>query len=465
MMKRREFTLLSLFLMGLGLTNCNNSGSQVESLAQSTSSNSNTDTNMLRVWWSQGFYPEETEALQSIVREWEQKSKMKVELSLYSEKDLPKQVESALTTGDYPDILYGQDADWTLIPRLAWDNKLVDVSDIIKANNSHYSSTAVQGVNYQNNSTKKRSYYAVPITQITTHLHCWQDMLLDVGEELASIPKSWQEFWAFWQQMQIALKSKGLSKVYSLGLPVSPIASDSFVIFEQFLEAYDVKLLDEDGQLLLQNAQVRQGIQETLELFVSFYKNQEIPLESQNWANADNNVFFLSRLCLMTANPSLSIPGSQRQNQSIYNTKMSTLRWPDKFDGQPMRHLVSIKQAVIFQSSTRQEVAKDFLSFMIQPETIQGYIKGSQGRYFPVIPKLLEDPFWTDPNDPHFSTAVKQFQNTRPFYQVFNPAYSEVQAKNVWGNILQKVTSGSLSVEEGTLEAIQQIEEIFANWK
>ncbi len=462
-MKRRQFTLLSLFLMGLGLTNCSRSGSRVETLEQSSSSRSNSDGNSLRIWWSQGFYPEETEALQKIVNDWENNSNIKVELTLYSEKDLPKQVENALTTGNLPDILYGQDADWTMIPRLAWNNQLVDVSDIIQEN--LYSSTALQGVNYQNNSTKNRSYYAVPLTQITTHLHCWQDMLLEIGSDVASIPTQWQDFWGFWQQTQTALKSKGLSRVHSLGFPMSPVASDSYVVFEQFLQAYNVRLLNEDGQLLLEDAQVRQGIQETLELFSSFYKNQEIPDEALNWANPDNNVFFLSRLCLMTANPSLSIPGSQRQDESIYRQKMSTLTWPNQLDGQPMRHLVSIKQAVIFQASSQQAAAKEFLAFFSQPETIQAYIKGSQGRFFPVMPKLLEDPFWNDPNDPHLSTAVKQFQNTRPFYQVLNPAYAEIQNQNLWGNILQQIALENISVEEGTRQAIQKIEEVFANWK
>ena len=93
---------------------------------------------------------------------------------------------------------------------------------------------------------------------------------------------------------------------------MSPLAGDTFFIFEQFLEAYNVRIVDENGQLLLDNPQVKAGIIEALTEYTNFYKNGYVPPAATQWSNPDNNIAFLSRNLLMTVNPSLSIPGSQR---------------------------------------------------------------------------------------------------------------------------------------------------------
>ena len=120
---------------------------------------------------------------------------------------------------------------------------------------------------------------------------------------------------------------------------------------------------------------------------------------------------------------------------------------------------------VIFKESPNHEQAKSLLSYLIQPENLGSYLQGAQGRYFPVMPKLLEDPFWTNPEDPHISASVQQYQQARPFAQSFNPAYSQVLSDNIWGQVIRAIVADGISPEQAADRAIAEIEAIFTKWE
>ncbi|NEO58756.1 MAG: carbohydrate ABC transporter substrate-binding protein, partial [Okeania sp. SIO3B5] len=129
--------------------------------------------------------------------------------------------------------------------------------------------------------------------------------------------------------------------------------------------------------------------------------------------------------------------------------------------------LVSIKQPVIFTSSTHPKLAKEFLSYLIKPDNLGAYIKGARGRYFPIMPQLWEDPFWSETKDPHICEASQQLtaSKTRLFKNSINPAYSQVHSENIWGKAMRQILIEGLSPTEATDIAIKQITEIFSQWE
>ena len=456
--RKRVINLLLIVILSFGIVTCNHN-------LNSTTQSSPQQDSRFRVWWQQGFYPEEAEAIRRLVAEWEQENGIEVELTLYSDKDIRRATDNAIATGNTPDLLFNPSIDLSLIPRLAWENKLADVSDIISPIEKQFFPSVLETVNYQNNHINKRSYYAVPIGQQTANIHYWQDILSDDNLNPPNIPKSWDSFWNFWSTARNNLPEKTKRTIYALGLPMSSAAGDTFFIFEQFLAAYNVNIVDENGQLLLEDSQVRQGIIKALEKYTSFYQYGEVPPNAVNWGNPDNNVSFLSRQTLMTVNPSLSIPGSQRQDKDTYSNKIVSMEWPRKPDGSPMTYLSGVKQVIIFEASPNKEVAKSLLSYLIKPENLGVYLEKSQGRYFPVMPQLLEAEFWNDPADPHISVVAKQFLQTRPFPQSFNPAYTQVQAENIWGKAIFSILKQGKSPERAADRAIADIKKIFSQWK
>lgn len=466
-MKRRYFIpKLGLFLCSLGLVNCNYPRSSISDriIPQSTQKSIAKENASLDIWWQKGFYPEETNAIATLIANWEQKSQVKVNLRTIPQKDIIHEVELAISSGNPPDLFYSGAADLTIIPRLAWNNQLADVSEAIAPVKDWYGEKVLAGVNYQNKVTGNRHYYSVPIMQSAIHIHYWQNILNQIGVQSHSIPDDWQGFWEFWAQIQDKLHQHGYADMHSIGMPMS-ISLDTYNNFEQFLEAHNVTLLDESGELQIENPQVRKNLAVALEEYTSFYKQGLVPKESVNWDNTGNNVTLLSQNSLMTVNHTLSVPGSQRQDPATYYNKLSTIKWPHKLSGEEMRYVIELKQIVLFAASKHQQAAKNFLSYLTQPINLQAYTEGSLGRYLPVMEKLFQEPFWQNTSDSHITVALQQLNNTRPAYQVFHPAYGEVASQNIWGQAIGKIVVDNLSIEQAANFAIAKIEQIFRDWQ
>ena len=429
-------------------------------------SNSPSESKVLKIWWDKGFTLEEDEALQQLVSNWEKQSGNKAKLSFYNTDELSQKVERELRTGELPDLIALFKSEKSLAARLAWEGKLADVSDVIDPVENLYPQAVLQTVNFYNKTAQKRSYYALPIHQATIHVYYWRDLLEKVGRT-DDIPKDWDAFWKFWQQKQDELRAKQKLDVYGLGLPLSIAAGDTYQTFEQILEAYDVQILDAKGQLQVDDPQVRQGIVKVLKWYARLYKQGYLPPEALQWLNPDNNRNLLNRKVLMTTNDTLSIATAVRQDPDTYHKKLGIAELPRKPNGKPMVYLITVQQVILFSGSKNKEMAKDFLSHLIQPVIINNYLKVAGGRHSPVLKSVWKDPFWTAPNDLHVSTATKTFAEgrTRLFYTFQNPAYSMVLKENVWGKALKRVLVDGSSSEQATDEAIERIEQIFAEWQ
>lgn len=435
------------------------------SLAQFKPSLPGSQNRPLQIWWSEGYYPEETESIQKAISEWEAASNKDAELTFYSEKDLVSETENALRKGNPPDVIYGYSIDSVLLPRLAWNDQLADISTIIEPLKDEFIPQALESVLYSNQKQNTRAYYAVPISQSITHIHYWEDLLVKAGLSSDVIPQEWDPFWQVWKTAQTNLRRQGDTTIYGMGLPMSDAATDTNNVFEQFLEAYNVKLLDPQGNLNLNSPSNRDGIIKALKNYTDFYQTGFVPPKAIAWNDPDNNVFFLSNLTVMTANATLSIPGSQRLDPINYFDRMRTIPWPNKPDNSPMQNIISVKQIAIFKDSPNLKDAKSLVTFIVQPENLTAFIEGSQGRFFPVMGELMERPLWNDPQDPHLSNLKEQFQNSRPTYSVWNPAYSDVLAQNIWGQAIHEILIDKKSPEKAADDAIKKIQAVFEEWQ
>ena len=73
-----------------------------------------------------------------------------------------QKIVSAVTSGDVPDLF--QNTPSEIIALWAWDDKFVDVSDVIDTQKEEFSETALLTAYCYNNVKKQRSYYGVPYT-------------------------------------------------------------------------------------------------------------------------------------------------------------------------------------------------------------------------------------------------------------------------------------------------------------
>src|SRR5881398_3625159 len=88
------------------------------------------------VWWTQGFAQEEDISFKKIVEDYQKASGNTIDHSIMPYAPLRQKIVSAVTSGIVPDLFQNTPAE--VIALHAWDNKLVDVSDIVEAQKEEF---------------------------------------------------------------------------------------------------------------------------------------------------------------------------------------------------------------------------------------------------------------------------------------------------------------------------------------
>ena len=138
------------------------------------------------VWWNQGFVPEEDAAFRALVADYEKASGNKIDQSLIPFAPLRQKAVAAIQSGVVPDIL--EVLDLWFAGLNVWDDKLLDVSDVVEPQKSQYAPMAVTSSYLYNNTTKKRSYYIAPMKITGVPFHFWRSLVEKAGYKISDIP-------------------------------------------------------------------------------------------------------------------------------------------------------------------------------------------------------------------------------------------------------------------------------------
>src|SRR5215217_7792326 len=263
----------------------------------------------LTVWWVKGFYKSEDDALFEAIKKFEAKHpKIKIELSQYPIQDMIPKTVSALDSGSPPDVAYADVYDFQVAAKWAFDGKLEDISDVVTPMKERFAPNTVETAFLYNDKTKKKAYYAFPLKQQTMHIEYWVDMLEQAGFKETDIPKGWKDYWAFWcEKVQPAHRKASGSRAYGIGQPLGVDSSDAYYSFLTFMDAYNVKLVDDDGKLLVDDPKVKQGLAGALKDYTDVYTKGCSPPSSTAWKDPDNNVAFHNKTTVLTHNATISI--------------------------------------------------------------------------------------------------------------------------------------------------------------
>jgi multiple sugar transport system substrate-binding protein len=428
----------------------------------------------LTVWWVKGFYKAEDDALFEAIKKYEAKTGVKVDLSQYAVQDMIPKTVAALDAGTPPDIAYADSYDVQAAGKWAFEGKLEDLSDVLVPMKSAFAPNTIETTFLYNDKAKKKAYYAFPLKQQTMHIQIWKDMLEQAGFKESDIPTTWKEYWSFWcDKAQPASRKATGQRIYGIGMPMGIDSTDSFQSFLTFMDAYNVKLVDDDGKLLVDDPKVKEGLIATLKDYTDPYIKGCTPPSSTTWKDPDNNVAFHNRTTLMTHNFTISIAAKwldDEMNPSLtqaqrdagkkaYEDLIITAKFPKKPDGSAMKYRASIKVGVIFADSKNKARAKDFLKFLMEEDNLRPYVEGALGRWFPVTTASQKSAFWQA--DKHRRAVYNQFMDgTLPFEFVKNYKFTILNNENIWAKAMNRVVSEKVPVEKAVDEMIARIKQV-----
>src|SRR5215469_7194171 len=428
----------------------------------------------LTVWFAKGFYKSEDDALFAAIKKFEDKTKVKVELSQYPVQDMIPKTVSALDAGTVPDVAYADVYDFQVTGKWAFDGKLEDLSDILTPMKAQFLPNTLETVYLYNDKAKKRAYYAFPLKQQTMHIQYWIDMLADSGFKESDIPTGWKDYWSFWcDKVQPAIRKKTGQRLYGIGQPMGVDSSDSFYSFLTFADAYNVKLVDDNGKLLVDDPKVRQGLIGALTDYTAVYTKGCTPPSSTSWKDPDNNVAFHNKTTVMTHNATISIaakwlddannetlsPEQRAQAKKNYYELIRTAGFPNKPDGSKMIYRAAVKTGVIFENAKNKKLAKEFVTFLMQEENLTPYVEGALGRWYPVMKAAAEKPFWKE--DRQRTAVYNQFHaGTVTFEFTKNYKFTILNNENIWAKAMNRVVNEKVPVDKAVDEMIARIKAV-----
>ena len=374
---------------------------------------------------------------------------------------------AALEAGQPPDFAFGLELPY-YIAQWALDDRLVDLSDAVGAFSDMFDPDALDRAVWRNANTGQKALYGLPIGRSTDHLHVWNSLLEQAGFTLEDIPKEWDAFWSFWcDQVQPAVRqATGRDDIWGVGLPMSAGAADTRIGFFQFMGAYDADYVTRDGQLVIDDPKIRQGLVNAIDNYTAIYRKGCTPPDAVNWGAFDNNEQFLAQAVVMTANDTLSIPNAvKREHPDDYYKNLATIEWPLSVHGEPFRIVGFVFPAVVFKTG-HVATAKEFVRFLTGEGWLAHYLDFSGQRLLPPMSKLLDQPFWLDHSDPHLMAAVMQIM-TRPTIHNYamasgNWRHELVEQEYLWQKAVHRVAAEGISPEQAVDEAIARVKQILA---
>jgi len=429
----------------------------------------------LTVWWVKGFYKAEDDALFEAIKKYEAKNPgVKIDLSQYPVQDMIPKTVAALDSGSPPDVAYADVYDFQVAGKWAFDGKLEDISGVITPMLPRFAANTVETTFLYNDAAKKRAYYAFPLKQQTMHVQYWADMLTEAGFKESDIPTNWKDYWSFWcDKVQPASRAKSGNRTFGIGQPLGVDSSDSFYSFLTFADAYNVKLVDDNGKLLVDNPTVRTGLIGALTDYTQPYAKGCTPPSSTSWKDPDNNVAFHNKTTVMTHNATISIaakwlddsnnaalkPEEREVAKKNYTERIRTAGFPNKPDGGKMVYRAAVKVGVVFNQAKNKARAKEFVAFLLQDENLTPYVEGSLGRWFPVTKTAQQSAFWKA--DVHRQSVYNQFTaGTVNFEFTKNYKFTILNNENVWAKAANRVINDKMPVDKAVDEMIARIKTV-----
>ncbi len=428
----------------------------------------NAQTKTATAWWNQGFVPEEDASFRAMVAEYEKQSGNKIEYSLIPTGPLMQKIVSSLTSGDVPDVMSHDTADATVIPQNAWKNKLVDLSDIVDPLKSQLHPTAYLSSRFYNSVTKERGLYQAPFKTAVLPFHIWNSLVEKAGLKVAEAPKTWDAFFDYFKPAQAKLRSQGLRGVYSLGLQATTNGpADGNNLFAYFLAAYGgYGIVTADGRPHLGDPAVKEAVIKSITYITTAFKQGYVPPGALDWGDPDDNNAFHARQIVMDLDGTISTELAMIHDPERYHDAV-TMGLPNDNSGKPIASPLEVGGAFVPKGAKNVAVGKEFLKYVIQPKVAGAYLKAGLARWLPAIPSIAKnDPWWTDPKDPHRLAYVTQgvFGKTVPRHYAYNPGMSEANAAQIWGTAHASVIRDNVSAQAAADTALNRLGTILAKY-
>ena len=395
-------------------------------------------------WLQPNFNPTADRILEDQTRAFAKQAGLKdAELSILKVPggEIPTRMAAALEVGAPPDVTRLEEG---YVARMRVQKALLDITDLMTemrkvpggVNAAIIPLTEEGGRNY-----------AVPMGLNPEVMHARMDLLQQAG--YGTFPETWEKF------IEACLKiNKPPFYAYGMALGTSP-GNDSTEDIMAVVWAYGGHIIDKQNRVVFNSPGAVKAYQLIKDMYV---KHQIIPRGTLAWDNSGNNKAYQSKQVAFVYNPP-SVYSYLLQEDKELAAKTGLFPAPGGPAGRVKR--VYVDYYGVFKASPYPDLAKGLIRHFLDPKNYNEFITGTAGRYLPVYPKLLEDPFWT--SKPAFAGLLDIGREGETIGREgrITAALGEVVAQSLLAKSVQTVLVNGVDPAEAVAKAHAEIVAIY----
>ncbi len=212
------------------------------------------------VWVNQGFVPQEDAAFKKVAADYMKESGNKLDYSIMPFMAQNQKTISALTSGDVPDLIF-MDAPATILPQNAWDDKIVDVSDVVAPYESQLTETAKLCSTFFNKTTKSAATICVRSSRPASRSTSGAVWSKRPATSCRTRRKPGMHSGTSSSRCRKRCVRKGMRKFYALGLQITTVGpNDGNGLFQAFMIANGGQdIVTPDGKLHTDDPKIREA--------------------------------------------------------------------------------------------------------------------------------------------------------------------------------------------------------------
>jgi multiple sugar transport system substrate-binding protein len=294
------------------------------------------------------------------------------------------------------------------------------------------------------------SIWAVPLFNMAQSL--WYRK--SVFEEAGITPPT---TWAEWEE---AAKKLTTDQQYGLGLPANRQLYTDQTVYDFMVNAGADEIYNEDGTLRFNNP-------ETVAAY-DFYKqlSQYSPPDSANWLWGDAEACFANRSCAMVLQFTVITTYDTQAEGDAEDLGVLPIPYKEGIEN-PGTIAYSNGVMLLTDDPAKQEAAKKFLAFILEPQNYGRFLNMEPGLYLPITEDGSQaESFWNDPLIVKYKAQVETMVDNSTKGRLFGftngntfPSIASISGQNLLAQTLQKVVIEGQTAAEAVAAGQQTMEE------
>jgi multiple sugar transport system substrate-binding protein len=393
----------------------------------------------LTIWMGASFLEALDKKLGSMFQDYGKEKGVEVDFIITPWAQMPQKLAAAIQGKNPPDICSLYDADTQYY---RGQNQLVEVTEVwngLKKKGGDVYSPAESTISWQSKA------WSIPVAINPWPVHARKDLLDKAG---LKYPANWDEF------IETCKKIQHPPQLYGYG-PCLGKNDDNNINFIHIMWTFGAQMQTKDNKPAFNTPETRKAFTLLADMYT---KHKIIPPGAINWDNSGNNNAYQSGQVVFVQNAASILAWLQINKPDLAEATIlaNIPAGPAGSFG-----MVDSWALGIFKDSKVPDVAREALTYVMEPDRYDEFIQLAAGRYVPIYKKLTNTKFWKE--NRYYNTYPGLTETGRIMAYPGQPtsAFGEVLHDFLIADALQSVLVQGVSVDDAVNAADKKIQAIY----